>query len=146
MLQNLILLSFLAGRSVKAQNVDGIYPVSGDGTGLFTIYGDNLETVTDIRFRSELIQGNWFFLGAWLSRLTLLQIRSRLLHSSDIISAGDKPTISGPLHRLFENTYVKIILVPARNRSEFSALIPFNYKIPRSCSEKVIISVKFNGT
>ena len=41
--------------------MDGIYPVSGDGTGLFTIYGDNLETVTDIRFRSELIQGNWLF-------------------------------------------------------------------------------------
>ena len=61
MLQNLILLLCLAGRSVKAQNVDGIYPVSGDGTGLFTIYGDNLETVTDIRFRSELIQGNWLF-------------------------------------------------------------------------------------
>ena len=46
----------LAGQVTEAQDVDGIYPVQG-GTGMLTIYGDDLDQVTDIRFRSELIQG-----------------------------------------------------------------------------------------
>ena len=53
------LIAFLAGLTV-AHEVDGIYPVSG-GTGLITIYGTELETVTDVRFRSELIQGSGSF-------------------------------------------------------------------------------------
>ena len=56
---NILYCLLLAGQVTEAQNVDGIYPVQG-GTGLLTIYGDDLDQVTDIRFRSELIQGMVF--------------------------------------------------------------------------------------
>ena len=81
MLKSLLLFTLAV---TKAQDVEGIYPVSGDGAGVITVYGDNLDSITDIRFRSELIQGNNGFLAL-------------LLLHTDTNSAGAKLTIPAPL-------------------------------------------------